>query len=188
MDALLGTGVEGPVRGRYKELIRAINEDFPKAKVVAVDIPSAMQVRADFTVTFAAPKVEMLLGEGAGNVGQLIVGDIGIPDDVLKSDLYLSEAGDFRKLLVPRKADAHKGNFGHVMVIGGARGKGGAAAMSGLAALESGRGIGDGRVRERCSARARIDVAAAGRGGSGEDDGGRDRPGTGRESRVRGDG
>ena len=68
VDALLGTGFEGAVRGRYKDLIRAINEDFPKAKIVAVDIPSALQVRADITVTFAAPKVEMLVGEGVANV------------------------------------------------------------------------------------------------------------------------
>lgn len=141
VDALLGTGFEGPVRGRYKELIRAINEDFPKARVVAVDIPSAMQVRADITVTFAAPKVEMLLGEGAANVGKLIVADIGIPEDALASDLNLSQAGDFKKLLAPRKADANKGNFGHVLVVGGAKGKTGAAAMSGLAALKAGAGL-----------------------------------------------
>jgi NAD(P)H-hydrate epimerase len=141
VDALLGTGFEGPVRGRYKELIRAINEDFPKARVVAVDIPSAMQVRADITVTFAAPKAEMLMGEGAGNVGKLIVADIGIPADALASDLNLSEAGDFKKLLAPRKADANKGNFGHVLVVGGAKGKTGAAAMSGLAALKAGAGL-----------------------------------------------
>jgi NAD(P)H-hydrate epimerase len=142
VDALLGTGFEGPVRGRYKELIRSINEDFPKARVVAVDIPSAMQVRADITVTFAAPKVEMVLGEGAGNVGKLVVADIGIQqEDALKSDLNLSEACDFKKLLAPRKADAHKGNFGHVLVVGGAKGKTGAAAMSGLAALKAGAGL-----------------------------------------------
>jgi ADP-dependent NAD(P)H-hydrate dehydratase / NAD(P)H-hydrate epimerase len=141
VDALLGTGFEGPVRGRYKELIRAINEDFPKANVVAVDIPSAMQVRADITVTFAAPKVEMVLGESADHVGRLVVADIGILDDALKADLNLSQAGDFKKLLAPRKADANKGNFGHVLVVGGARGKTGAAAMSGLAALKAGAGL-----------------------------------------------
>jgi ADP-dependent NAD(P)H-hydrate dehydratase / NAD(P)H-hydrate epimerase len=141
VDALLGTGFEGAVRGRYKDLIRAINEDFLKAKIIAVDIPSAMQVRADITVTFAAPKVEMLLGEGAANVGKLVVADIGIPADALKSDLNLSEAGDFKKLLAPRNADANKGNFGHVLVVGGAKGKTGAAAMSGLAALKAGAGL-----------------------------------------------
>ncbi len=141
VDALLGTGFEGPVRGRYKELIRSINEDFPKATVIAVDIPSAMQVRADITVTIAAPKVEMLLGERTENVGRLIVADIGIPEDALASDLNLSQADDFKKLLAPRKADAHKGNFGHVLVVGGAKGKTGAAAMSGLAALKAGAGL-----------------------------------------------
>jgi ADP-dependent NAD(P)H-hydrate dehydratase / NAD(P)H-hydrate epimerase len=141
VDALLGTGFEGPVRGRYKELIRAINEDFPKASVVAVDIPSAMQVRADITVTFAAPKVEMLIGEGVENVGKLVVADIGVPEDALNSNLNLSEAADFAKLLAPRKSNANKGNFGHVLVVGGAKGKTGAAAMSGLAALKAGAGL-----------------------------------------------
>jgi hydroxyethylthiazole kinase-like uncharacterized protein yjeF len=141
VDALLGTGFQGPVRGRYKELIRSINEDFPKASVVAVDIPSAMDVRADITVTFAAPKVEMLLGEGAENVGKLIVADIGIPADALNSDLNLSEACDFKQLLAPRKPDTNKGSFGHVLVVGGAKGKTGAAAMSGLAALKAGAGL-----------------------------------------------
>jgi hydroxyethylthiazole kinase-like uncharacterized protein yjeF len=141
IDALLGTGFEGPVRGRFKELIRAINEDFPKAKIVAVDIPSAMQVHADITVTFAAPKVEMLLGEDAPNTGRIVVADIGIADELLKSDLHLSEAHDFRELMLPRKADTNKGTFGHVLIVGGAVGKTGAAAMSGLAAARSGAGL-----------------------------------------------
>ncbi len=141
VDALLGTGFEGPVRGRYKELIRAINEDFPRAKVVAVDVPSAMEVRADYTVTFAAPKVDLFFGEGAKNPGEIIVADIGISEDAIKSDLNLSEPRDFSKLLAPRKADAHKGNFGHVLVVGGTAGKTGAAAMSGLAALKAGAGL-----------------------------------------------
>ncbi len=141
VDALLGTGFQGPVRGRMKELIRAINDDFPKAKVVAVDIPSAMQVRADLTVTFAAPKVEMLLGENAENVGKLVIADIGIPEDAVQSDLNLSEPRDFAKLLAPRKIDAHKGTFGHVLIVGGAPGKTGAAAMAGMAAAKAGAGL-----------------------------------------------
>ncbi len=66
VDALLGTGFREPVEGRYAELIATINGQFPRAKVVAVDIPSAMQVRADFTVTFAAPKAEMVLDRARG--------------------------------------------------------------------------------------------------------------------------
>lgn len=138
VDALLGTGFRGPVREPYSDLIRAINEDFPAAKVVAVDIPSAMLVRADYTVTFAAPKLEVALGEGAG---KLIVADIGIPPAFIRSDIEMSEAGDFAPLFKPRKQDSNKGDFGHVLVVGGAPGKTGAVVMSGLAALRAGAGL-----------------------------------------------
>jgi hydroxyethylthiazole kinase-like uncharacterized protein yjeF len=141
VDALLGTGFRGEVEGRYAELIRSINEDFPRAKIVAVDIPSALQVRADITVTFAAPKVDLVVGPGVENVGKMIVADIGIPAEFLESDLHLSEAQDFARLLKPRKRDSNKGMYGHVLVIGGAPGKSGAAAMAGLAALRAGAGL-----------------------------------------------
>jgi hydroxyethylthiazole kinase-like uncharacterized protein yjeF len=152
VDALLGTGFREPVEGRYAELIRAINEDFRKAKVVAVDLPSAMLVRADYTVTFAAPKAEMLLSTRARNIGKLVVADIGIAPDLLESGLELSEAHDFRPLFAPRPADAHKGLFGHVLVVGGSSGKTGAAAMSGLTALKAGAGL----VTVACSSPSRL--------------------------------
>ena len=152
IDALLGTGWREPVEGRYADLIRSINEDFPRAKVVAVDLPSAMLVRADYTVTFAAPKAEMLLSERAGNAGKLVVADIGIPADLTESDLEVSEARDFAPLFTPRKRDSNKGDFGHVLVVGGAPGKTGAAAMSGLAALRMGAGL----VTVACSDPSRL--------------------------------
>lgn len=152
IDALLGTGWREPVEGRYTDLIRSINQDFPHAKVVAVDLPSAMLVRADYTVTFAAPKAEMLLNERAGNAGRLIVADIGIPADLTESDLEVSEARDFAPLFTPRKRDSNKGDFGHVLVVGGAPGKTGAAAMSGLAALRMGAGL----VTVACSDPSRL--------------------------------
>jgi hydroxyethylthiazole kinase-like uncharacterized protein yjeF len=139
VDALLGTGFRGEVEGRYAEMIRSMNEDFPHAKIIAVDIPSAMRVRADITVTFAAPKVELVMSPE--NVGRMIVADIGIPPEFLQSDLHLSEAHDFAGLFKPRKRDSNKGMYGHVLVIGGAVGKSGAAAMSGLGALRAGAGL-----------------------------------------------
>jgi len=138
VDALLGTGFRGPVEGVYRDLIRSINEDFPLAKTVAVDIPSAMMVRADYTVTFTAPKPELVLGGGAG---KLIVASIGSPAELIQSHLEVSEPHDFAGLFAPRKRDANKGDFGHVLVIGGAPGKTGAAAMAGLAALRAGAGL-----------------------------------------------
>ena len=147
VDALLGTGVKGPPQGRILEMIRATRE-FPSAKIVAVDLPSGLGgggecVRADITVTFTAPKVEHYLAEGAEeNVGRLIVSQIGCPPQYV-----ISQARRFpirsisRRCFAPRKKDANKGDFGHVLVIGGAPGKSGAAAMSGLAALRMGAGL-----------------------------------------------
>jgi hydroxyethylthiazole kinase-like uncharacterized protein yjeF len=152
VDALFGTGFRGSVDGRAAEWIRAMNEDFPKAKIVAVDIPSAMQVRADFTVTFAAPKAEMVMSPMAENIGKLVVADIGIPEEFLPSDLFLAEAQDFPSLFRRRKRDAHKGDFGHVLVVGGAPGKTGAAAMAGLAAAR----MGAGWVTVACSDSSRL--------------------------------
>jgi len=157
VDAILGTGLKGPASGAALACIRAINA-IRGARVIAVDVPSGLGgggefVRADITVTFAAPKIEHFLPEGAADaVGRLIVADIGIAPDVLHSDVELSEAHDFAPLLGPRKLETHKGDFGHVLVIGGAPGKTGAAAMSGLAALRMGAGL----VTVACSDPSRL--------------------------------
>jgi ADP-dependent NAD(P)H-hydrate dehydratase / NAD(P)H-hydrate epimerase len=147
--ALLGTGLRGPVQGKYLDLIHLINDDFPFAKIVAVDIPSGMLVRADLTVTFTALKPELIFGKPPG---KLIVGDIGSPPELVQSKLALSEAADFAPLFVPRDPDGHKGLYGHVLVIGGAPGKTGAAAMAGLAALRAGAGL----VTVACSDSSRL--------------------------------
>lgn len=155
LDALLGTGLKGPATGRMLELIREINGGFPDAKIVAVDISSGLDsdtgaipgeaVRADCTVTFTAPKVGQVLPPGCERVGELRVCSIGSPPDLYENDdsIYLSlvEATQLRPLFQPRKPGAHKGDFGHVLVIGGSRGKTGAAAMAGVAALRSGAGL-----------------------------------------------
>src|SRR5215472_9191054 len=157
VDALLGTGARGPAHGRILDLIRAVRE-FPEAKVVSIDVPSGLGgggecVRADITVTFTAPKVEHYLATGAQeSVGRLIVTQIGIPPQLVASKLSLSDPREFTPLFAPRKRDAHKGDFGHVLVIGGAPGKTGAAAMSGLAALKMGAGL----VSVACSDPSRL--------------------------------
>lgn len=145
VDAILGTGLKGPAQGRALELIRATRE-FPEAQIVAVDLPSGLGgggecVKADITVTFTAPKVEHYLAEGAQEqVGRLIVTNIGCPPQFVESQLEVSSP-DFQRLFVPRPRNSHKGSFGHVLVVGGAPGKSGAAAMAGLAALRMGAGL-----------------------------------------------
>jgi len=155
VDALLGTGISGPASGAMLEAIREINRGFPLARVVAVDIPSGMpsdtgqplgeQARADYTVTFTAPKPGQVLPPNCDALGELRVAPIGSPPELYDADdsiwLSLVEPVLFRHLLAPRTRAAHKGSFGHVLVIAGSRGKTGAAAMSGMAALRAGAGL-----------------------------------------------
>jgi hypothetical protein len=117
VDALLGTGITGPARGRHAEGIRQINDGFPLAKVVAVDIPSGMPsdsgepagecARADYTVTFTAPKVGQVLPPNCDGVGELVVGPIGSPPE-LYEDVWLSllEPEMFEELLEPATRQA----------------------------------------------------------------------------------
>ena len=150
VDALLGTGLKGPAEGRALDLIRMMNSAFPMAARVSVDVPSGLHpkgesVAAALTVSFTAPKVDQVMPPTCDLVGDLIVVPIGTPPEIVDGDpainLYLSEPAAFRSLFLARPRGAHKGEFGHVLVLGGARGKGGAAAMAGLAALKSGAGL-----------------------------------------------
>ena len=152
VDALLGTGIHGPAKGAMLESIREIIDGFPLARVVAVDIPSGMPsdsgspvgecARADYTVTFTAPKPAQVLPPNCDGVGELVVGPIGSPPE-LYEDVWLSilEPLMFEELLDPRPPAGHKGTFGHVLVVAGSREKSGAAAMAGLGALRAGAGL-----------------------------------------------
>ncbi len=150
IDALLGTGLTGPARGEALEMIREINTGFPGASIVSVDVPSGLceageSVKAEHTVTFTAPKTEHVLPPTCDRVGELHVVQIGTPPAMIEKDaqfwLSLVEPAMFRRLFGARPRGAHKGDFGHVLVVGGAPGKGGAAAMAGFAALKSGAGL-----------------------------------------------
>lgn len=152
IDALLGTGLTGAARGPAAEWIRAVNRDFPLAKIVAVDIPSGMPsdeasaegetVRADFTVTFTAPKAGLVLPPNCDRTGRLVVAAIGSPESFYADAVMsLAEPRDFARLLTPRAPAGHKGTYGHVLAIAGSTGKTGAAAMAGLAALRAGAGL-----------------------------------------------
>ncbi len=170
IDALLGTGVAGPAAGEMLAGIRAINHDFPLAQVVAVDMPSGMPsdsgapageiARADYTVTFTAPKVSQVLPPNCDRVGELLVRPIGSPSS-LYDDVWLSllEPDMFADLVAPRAPSGHKGTYGHALIIAGSRGKSGAAAMSGMAALRAGAGLVT--VTSAASAIAEISMHAA---------------------------
>ena len=152
IDALLGTGISGPVKDEYTRIIELINSS--GAHIVSVDIPSGVEgntgqignvaVWADHTVTLAMPKFGLYLQPGSEYTGTISVVDIGIPDDVIKSFPLNCDILDFseaKKLLPPRKGISHKGDYGRVLVIGGSRGMAGAMALASESAMRVGCGM-----------------------------------------------
>lgn len=151
VDALLGTGLAGPVTGLYALAIESINRS--AKPVAALDLPSGLSsdhgrllgpvVAAVLTTTFAGWKRGLLLYPGAAKAGQVIVVDIGIPDSAARegTGLVLLEASDIAPLFPPREPDSHKGAFGRLLVVAGSAGKTGAAALAGRAALRTGAGL-----------------------------------------------
>jgi hydroxyethylthiazole kinase-like uncharacterized protein yjeF len=155
IDALFGTGLSKPVEGFLAEVIRDMNGAFPQARVVAVDLPSGISadtgeligecVRADASVTFTAPKIAHVLPPACERVGEWVVKAIGTPAEALVNDrelqLNLTCREELAWLARPRPVEAHKGIFGHVLILAGSIGKTGAAAMAAKAALRAGAGL-----------------------------------------------
>lgn len=152
VDAILGTGLNTPVRGFYQQVIEDLNAS--GKPVMAVDIPSGLHsdtgavmgaaVHAHATATFGFPKLGQLVFPGAGLVGRLIRIDIGIPGaaaDRIPAQQWLTEARDLRAFLPVEAPDIHKGHRGHLLVLAGSKGKTGAAALTSLAALRAGAGL-----------------------------------------------
>ena len=139
VDALLGTGARQPVEGLYKTVIESLAEDFPRAEIVAVDVPSP-GVQADVTVTFTALKPSLVFHPDCEDAGDVILAEIGNNAGLLENENYKLNLIQPHELPV-RVADSNKGTYGRVLIIGGSRGKTGAAAMAGQAALRSGAGL-----------------------------------------------
>lgn len=150
LDAILGTGFRPPVSGLYAEAIAALNAS--SVPVVALDIPSGADAdvmgeqvgavaRADAVVTFTAPRPAHIFG--MLTAGPTMISHIGSPEEAIASSLHLNliTAREIAPIIGPRRAAANKGNFGHVLVLGGSTGKAGAAAMAGMAVLRAGGGL-----------------------------------------------
>jgi NAD(P)H-hydrate epimerase len=157
VDAILGTGFKPPLTGLALDTLEFVSRG--SAPVLAVDLPSgwpADEMRstvaeptfpADAVITFTAPKPAHVFGQLTERWSQpIVVAPIGSPDEVIVSGLNLNWAGSAQELLhEPRAADANKGIFGHVLVVGGlfgsAGGKAGAPTMASLAAMRAGAGL-----------------------------------------------
>jgi NAD(P)H-hydrate epimerase len=154
VDALLGTGLsrapEGPVAAAI-DAIRALSS--MGIPVVAVDLPSGVPsdhgaldwpaVSATITVTFVAPKHGHVLAPASDHVGELVVADIGVPPSAIEDAgrLGLLEAADAAAAFPRRPRAAHKGTFGHVLIVGGCAGKTGATVLAARGAFAAGAGL-----------------------------------------------
>nr|WP_297457996.1 NAD(P)H-hydrate dehydratase [uncultured Halomonas sp.] len=151
VDALLGTGLGGEVREPYRAAIDTINAC--RRPVLAVDVPSGLSadtgavlgvaVEASVTVTFIADKFGLHTGAAADHVGALAFEPLGVDSsrhDDLAPVAERLDASIVARALPPRRRGSHKGDFGHVLVIGGAPGFGGAALLASQAAARLGAG------------------------------------------------
>jgi NAD(P)H-hydrate epimerase len=152
VDAIFGTGFRGPAREPAASMIAAANRT--GKPIVAVDVPSGLNadtgkpegpcIRATATVTMGLPKVGLVIYPGAEYVGQLYVADIGYPPGLSPDHEVPTRlvTADMVKSRIPaRKPDTHKGTYGTVLVVAGAVGYTGAAAMTTLGALRAGAGL-----------------------------------------------
>ncbi len=150
IDAMLGTGAEGGLRGLYAKVRDVVNE--VHTPVVALDVPTGVQastgavegsaVRAQCTVTFGFVKQGLLLYPGAEYVGELFVEDIGIPHALARHiERYVMDRETMEKLLPKRPGWGHKGTFGHGLVVAGSREMAGSAYLTARAMLRSGAGL-----------------------------------------------
>lgn len=148
VDALLGTGLDRPVSGAYAEAIAFINKN--QKHVIAVDIPSGLNadtgnimacaVKAECTVSFIGLKQGLFTGQAADYCGEIFYASLAVPDDVFEA--VPSRTVRVIKTRLPnRDSYSHKGNYGHVLIIGGDLGYSGAARMAGEAALRVGSGL-----------------------------------------------
>lgn len=152
VDALLGIGLAGEVSGLPLLLIKAMNAQV--APIFSLDVPSGLAVntgcvcgeavRAAVTITFIGKKIGMCTGSAPEYCGDILVDTLQLPDEcfaALSSPYELIEQQDLSDVLISRRRDAHKGSFGHVLVVGGDLGFAGAARLAGEAAARCGAGL-----------------------------------------------
>jgi hydroxyethylthiazole kinase-like uncharacterized protein yjeF len=153
VDAIFGTGLNAPVTGLIESVITDVNAS--GIPIVAIDLPSGLSadshepigpsIEAALTVTLAAPKLSLVLPPAESRAGDIVIADIGIPNDVIDAvdgpRVELLTRASMRELITPRSADSHKGDYGRVLVVAGSKGKTGAAHLAAMGALRSGAGL-----------------------------------------------
>ena len=154
IDALFGIGLNKPIKGIYSQVIKKINESL--CPIIAIDIPSGLMadtssaanedaiIKAIYTLSFETVKLAFMMPENADFVGQFYILSIGLNQDIIQTftnSPQLLELSMVQHILQPRKPFAHKGDFGHAVIIAGSYGKMGAAVLAAKACLRAGAGL-----------------------------------------------
>lgn len=152
VDALLGTGISGPLREPYAQVIQAVNAR--GQPILSLDLPSGVNsdsgsvstaaVEANWTISFITAKRGLYTGEGAHFAGAISCDDLGVPAkayEQIRGASRLLRFDDVAGSLPERRLTAHKGRFGRCLLVGGDHGMGGAIVLAAEAALRSGAGL-----------------------------------------------
>ena len=152
IDALFGSGLTRPLEGITAKLVEHINNS--GSEIIAIDIPSGLSVeqsskgnpviKANHTLSFQCYKPAFLVAENSEYAGEVHQLDIGLHPDFLQTvetKYELIDEAFVRNIYQPRNRFAHKGNFGHALIIAGSYGKIGAAVLAANACLRSGVGL-----------------------------------------------
>lgn len=151
IDALFGTGLNKKPAGIYNKIIRHINDS--GAVTISIDMPSGLYadnnstintiIRASYTLTFQQVKLAFLMAENESYTGEVVILDIGLADDFYNrenSNFFLIDKDLIKRIYLPRKQFANKGNYGYACLVAGSYGMMGAAILSSKACLRSGVG------------------------------------------------
>ena len=154
IDGLFGTGLNKPLNGGFAAVVKYINAS--QVNVVSIDIPSGLMgedntlnirqniMKANLTLTIQMPKLSFLFAENEEFVGEWEILDIGISREFIDqadSRFHLIEETEIQGLVKPRKKFAHKGNFGHALIVAGSYGMGGAAVLAAKSCMRCGAGL-----------------------------------------------
>ncbi|MDR0892575.1 MAG: NAD(P)H-hydrate dehydratase [Mediterranea sp.] len=154
VDGLFGSGLNKPLAGGFAAVVKYINAS--AATIVSIDMPSGLMgeentqntkahiVKADLTLSLQLPKLAFLFSENAEYVGEWQLVNIGLSQEAIEeteTSYEIMEPDDIRWLIKPRDRFAHKGVFGHALLIAGSKGMAGASMLSARACLRSGVGL-----------------------------------------------
>ena len=154
IDGLFGTGINKPLNKGFAMVVNMINSS--GATIISIDIPSGLMgedntfnirqniIRADLTLSIQLPKLSFFYPENEDIVGKWELLDIGISKEYIDNAparYFIVEENEIKTIIKPRNKFAHKGNFGHGLIVAGSFGKGGAAVLAAKACTRSGVGL-----------------------------------------------